>query len=96
MSAGFEHIDVAYATQKGIYIGYAPDALTEATADLTFSLMLAAARRIAESDRFMRQRKWKISWSPLFFDRKIGLGEYPGYYRSRQDRKSCSKTGTGV
>ena len=83
MSAGFEHIDVKYATQKGIYIGYAPDAVTEATADLTFSLMLAAARRIAESDRFMRQRKWKISWSPLFFVGKsvwegtlgiIGLG----------------------
>lgn len=83
MSAGFEHIDVAYATQKGIYVGYAPDAVTEATADLAFSLMLAAARRIAESDRFMRQRKWKISWSPLFFVGKsvwegtlgiIGLG----------------------
>ncbi len=83
MSAGFEHIDVKYATQKGIYIGYAPDAVTEATADLTFSLMLAAARRIAESDRFIRQRKWKISWTPLFFVGKsvwestlgiIGLG----------------------
>jgi glyoxylate reductase len=67
MSAGFEHIDVAYATQKGIYVGFTPDALTEATADLTFSLLLATARRIAEGDRFMRQRKWKISWSPLFY-----------------------------
>ena len=84
MSAGFEHIDIAYATQKGIYVGYAPDALTDATADLTFSLLLAAARRIPESDRFMRQRKWKISWSPLFMIGKsvwestlgiIGLGK---------------------
>jgi len=84
MSAGFEHIDVAYATQKGIYVGYAPDALTDATADLTFSLLLGAARRITESDRFMRQRKWKISWSPLFMIGKsvwestlgiIGLGK---------------------
>jgi glyoxylate reductase len=66
MSAGFEHIDVAYATQKGVYVGYAPDALTDATADLTFSLLLAAARRITESDRLIRQRKWKVSWSPLF------------------------------
>lgn len=84
MSAGFEHIDVTYATEKGIYVGYAPDALTEATADLTFSLLLAAARRIPESDRFMRQRKWKISWTPLFMIGKsvwestlgiIGLGK---------------------
>ncbi|HVN98317.1 MAG TPA: D-glycerate dehydrogenase [Syntrophorhabdaceae bacterium] len=66
MSAGFEHIDVAYATAKGIYVGYAPDALTDATADLAFSLLLAAARRVPEGDQFMRQRKWKISWSPLF------------------------------
>jgi glyoxylate reductase len=65
MSAGFEHIDVAYATQKGIYVCYAPDALIDAVADLTFSLLLAAARRIAELDRFIRQRKWTISWSPL-------------------------------
>jgi len=83
MSAGFEHIDIAYATQKGIYVGYAPDALTDATADLTFSLLLAAARRITESDRLIRQRKWTTSWTPLFMIGKsvwestlgiIGLG----------------------
>ncbi len=84
MSAGFEHIDVAYATEKGIYVCYAPDGLIDATADLTFSLLLAAARRIAESDRLIRERKWKISWSPLFMIGKpvwgatlgiIGLGK---------------------
>jgi glyoxylate reductase len=84
MSAGFEHIDVTYATEKGIYVCYAPDALTNATADLAFSLLLAAARRIAESDRFMRQKKWNISWSPTFMIGKsvwestlgiIGLGK---------------------
>jgi glyoxylate reductase len=84
MSAGFEHIDISYATQKGIYVGYAPDALTDATADLTFSLLLAAARRITESDRLIRQRKWKTSWTPLFMIGKsvwestlgiIGLGK---------------------
>lgn len=84
MSAGFEHIDVDYATEKGIYVCYAPDALTDATADLTFSILLAAARRIVESDRLIRQRKWKISWSPLFMIGKpvwgatlgiIGLGK---------------------
>ena len=65
MSAGFEHIDVAYATKKGIYVGYAPGALTDATADLAFSLLLAAARRICEADHFMRQRQWKIAWAPV-------------------------------
>lgn len=84
MSAGFEHIDVPYATARGIYVCYAPDALTEATADLAFALLLSAARRVAEGDRFMRRREWTLSWAPLFFAGKpvwgctlgiIGLGK---------------------
>ncbi len=63
MSVGFEHIDVAAATARGIYVGYTPGVLTDATADLAFSLLMAAARRIAEADRFVRSRSWK-QWSP--------------------------------
>jgi glyoxylate reductase len=66
-SVGFEHIDVAEATKRGIYVGYAPGVLTDATADLAFALMLAAARRIAEADRYVRAGKWKVAWSPTSF-----------------------------
>ncbi|OPY65618.1 MAG: putative 2-hydroxyacid dehydrogenase [Syntrophorhabdus sp. PtaU1.Bin050] len=63
-SVGFEHIDVAAATRKGIYIGYTPGILTEATADLAFSLLLGTARRITEADRFLRGHGWKTAFSP--------------------------------
>ncbi len=63
MSVGFEHIDVAAASARGIYVGYTPGVLTDATADLAFSLLMAAARRIGEAERFVRSRSWKL-WSP--------------------------------
>lgn len=66
-SVGFEHIDVVEATKRGIYIGYTPGVLTEATADCTFALLLNAARRTAEADRFVRRFDWTISWSPTMF-----------------------------
>ncbi len=64
LSVGFEHIDVAAATARGIYVGHTPGVLTEATADLAFTLLLSAARRIAEADSFLRKGAWQISWSP--------------------------------
>jgi glyoxylate reductase len=67
MSAGFEHIEVDEATRRGIYVGYTPGILTEATADLTFALILAAARRVVEADRFVRSGDWQISWLPTLF-----------------------------
>ncbi len=71
-SAGFEHIDVAAATKKGIYIGHTPGVLTEATADLAFALILAASRNIVQADAFVRGKRWNISWSPsLFLGRSV-------------------------
>ena len=67
MSAGFEHIDVSEATNKGIYICYTPGILTDATADLAFTLLLSVSRRIVEADRFVREMNWKIAWSPELF-----------------------------
>lgn len=66
-SVGFEHIDVAEATRKGIYVGYTPGVLTDATADLAFALLLSAARRIAEADRYVRAGRWQVAWSPTAF-----------------------------
>ena len=67
MSVGFEHIDIQEATRRGIYIGCTPGVLTEATADLAFALLLAAARKIVSADSFVRNKNWKISWSPNIF-----------------------------
>lgn len=57
-SVGFDHIDVGHAKSKKIRVGYTPDVLTEATADLSFSLILDVARRVTESDRMIRAGKW--------------------------------------
>lgn len=66
-SVGYDHIDVEEATRRGIYVTNTPGVLTEATADLTWALLLAVARRIVEADNYLRAGKWKIVWTPTFF-----------------------------
>ncbi|MEJ5255861.1 MAG: D-glycerate dehydrogenase [Acidimicrobiales bacterium] len=62
-AVGFDNIDVAEATRRGIVVTNTPDVLTEATADLTWALLLAAARRVGEGDRLVRAGSWS-GWSP--------------------------------
>jgi glyoxylate reductase len=63
-STGFEHIDVKEATARGIYVTFTADILAEATADLTFGLILACARNIVSADEYVRNKRWKVAWSP--------------------------------
>ncbi len=63
-AVGYNNIDVAYATQKGIRVCNTPGVLTETTADLTWALILAAARRIPESDSYTREGLFR-GWEPL-------------------------------
>jgi len=65
MAVGYDNIDVAAATERGILVTNTPGVLTETTADLTFALLLAAARRVVEGDRLTRTGGWK-SWHPSF------------------------------
>lgn len=58
-AVGFDNIDVAYAKQKGILVTNTPGVLTETTADLTWALLLAVARRIPQADFFTREKKYK-------------------------------------
>lgn len=58
-SVGFDHIDTQYAKKKKIRVGYTPEILTDATADLAFSLMLDILRRVSEGDRIVRNGKWR-------------------------------------
>lgn len=64
MAVGYDNIDVAECTRRGIVVTNTPGVLTETTADLAFALILAAARRITEAERYLRQGQWK-TWSPM-------------------------------
>ena len=59
-SVGFDHIDIDFAKSLGIKIGYTPEVLTNATAELTIGLILDVLRRISEGDRIIRNKKWNV------------------------------------
>jgi glyoxylate reductase len=68
VAVGYDNIDVAAATARGIAVINTPGVLDETTADLAFALLLAAARRIVEADKYVREGNWK-TWS---FDLLLG------------------------
>lgn len=81
--AGYDNIDYKYAVEKDIAVTNTPKVSTEATAELTFAILLAAARRILEGDTLCRTVGFN-GWAPLFFLGRevygktigiIGLGE---------------------
>jgi glyoxylate reductase len=63
MAVGYDNIDVKAATANKVPVGNTPGVLTDATADLTFALLMAAARRIVEADKFVRSQQWQ-TWEP--------------------------------
>jgi glyoxylate reductase len=67
-AVGSDNVDLRAAGARGIPVGITPDVLTEATADLTFALLLGAARRIGEGERYLRAGQW-TTWS---FDLMLG------------------------
>ncbi len=78
MAVGYDNIDVAEATRRGVAVGHTPGVLTEATADLTWALILAVARGIVPGDAMTRAGKFR-GWSPTllvggdFKDKTIGV-----------------------
>ncbi len=73
-AVGYNNIDVAAATELGIPVTNTPDVLTEATADLTWALLLAAARHIPAGDRLVRAGEFRI-WNPvLLLGDDVGTG----------------------
>ena len=62
---GVDHIDLASARQRGVTVTNTPDVLTEDTADMAMSLILAVPRRLAEGERLVRSGKWE-GWGPTF------------------------------
>ena len=64
LAVGVDNVDVKEATRRGILVGYTPGVLSEATADLAFALLMAAARRVVEADRWVRAGGWKLAFHP--------------------------------
>lgn len=64
LAVGYDNIDLAACARRGVAVGNTPGVLTEATADLAFALLLAAARRLPESAALVTQDRW-LTWDPL-------------------------------
>ncbi|MEX1254707.1 MAG: D-glycerate dehydrogenase [Dehalococcoidia bacterium] len=65
VAVGYDNIDVPAATARGVLVCNTPGVLTETTADFAFALLLAAARRLPEAERAVREGRWK-TWHPSF------------------------------
>jgi glyoxylate reductase len=70
VAVGFDNVDLAAAERRGVWVTNTPDVLTEATADLTWALILAVTRRLVEADAFVRQGRFD-GWS---LDLLLGAG----------------------
>ena len=67
LAVGVDNIDVAEATRRGIPVGYTPGVLSKATADLAFALLMAAARRVVETERWVRAGNWNLAFHPTYW-----------------------------
>ncbi|PKL46955.1 MAG: D-glycerate dehydrogenase [Candidatus Riflebacteria bacterium HGW-Riflebacteria-2] len=63
-AVGYDNIDVAEASRRGIYVSNTPEVLTEASADFAFAQLMAVARRVVESDKYVRNGQWQVAWHP--------------------------------
>jgi glyoxylate reductase len=67
LSTGYDHVDVEEARKRGIRVTYTGEVLSDATADLTFALILTVSRKVIQADNFIRQKKWIVGWAPDLF-----------------------------
>ena len=67
LAVGLDNVDVDEASRRGILVGYTPGILSKATADLGFALLLSAARRISESERWVRAGAWEMAYHPMYW-----------------------------
>ncbi len=84
-AVGYDNIDLEAATARGIPVGNTPDVLTDATADLTFALLLAAARKLPEAIADVRDGDW-LTWEPGQLPRRRGQRRDARDRRARTNR----------
>ncbi len=78
VAVGFNNIDVAAASRHGVVVTNTPDVLTETTADFAWTLLMAAARRVVEADRYARAGEWKawkwdLLWGADVYGKTLGV-----------------------
>ena len=78
VAVGYNNIDVAAAKRRGVVVTNTPDVLTETTADFAWALLMAAARRVVEADRYARSGgwttwKWDLLWGQDIHGKTIGI-----------------------
>jgi glyoxylate reductase len=67
VAVGYNNIDVAAARRRGVVVTNTPDVLTETTADFTWALLMAVARRVVEADHYVRSGQWRAwKWDLLW------------------------------
>ncbi len=71
VSVGYDNYDLAYLNQKKIWLANTPHVLTETTADLAFTLLMSAARKVPSLDQWTKQGEWKRTISPAQFGQDI-------------------------
>jgi glyoxylate reductase len=94
MAVGYNNIDVEAASKRSIMITNTPGVLTETTADLTFALIMATARRVVEADGFLRAGNWK-TWSPMLLTGQDVYGATLGIIGLGRIGESLSKRAKG-
>ncbi|EGD52644.1 D-isomer specific 2-hydroxyacid dehydrogenase, NAD-binding [Thermoanaerobacter ethanolicus JW 200] len=93
-AVGFDNIDLEEATRRGVYITNTPDVLTNATAELAWALLFATARRVVESDKFMRAGKFQ-GWAPMLFLGKGVTGKILGIIGAGRIGQAFAKMAKG-
>jgi glyoxylate reductase len=78
VAVGYNNIDVAAARRRGVVVTNTPDVLTETTADFAWALLMAAARRVAEADRYVRSGQWdrwlwELLWGADIHGKTLGI-----------------------
>lgn len=94
MAVGYNNIDVEEASKRNIVVTNTPGVLTETTADLTFALMMATARRLMHANECLHHGKWK-TWSPFQFTGKDIYGATLGIIGFGRIGQAVAKRATG-
>jgi glyoxylate reductase len=94
MAVGYNNIDIDAAARKGIMVTNTPGVLTETTADLTFALLMASARRVVESSDFLKAGKWQ-TWSPMLMTGQDVFGATLGIIGLGRIGESLAKRAQG-
>jgi glyoxylate reductase len=93
-AVGFDNVDVDECSRRGVLASNTPDVLTETTADTAWALMMAAARRVPEGDRFLRSRRPWI-WGPEMMLGQDVHGKVLGIVGFGRIGQAVARRGTG-